>query len=86
MESVYHIITIRVNEISWAHVWRLRSRYLKTGYDIVAFSLVLGSILLHVIVSCCAEPAVGMLHSLHLCLSLYQFCFLLHTICVRHAS
>jgi hypothetical protein len=34
MESVYHIVTIRVNETSWAHVWRLRSLYLGTGYDI----------------------------------------------------
>jgi hypothetical protein len=33
MESVYHIVTVRVNETSWAHVWRLRSRYLRTGYD-----------------------------------------------------
>jgi hypothetical protein len=33
MESVYHIVTIRVNETSWAHVWRLRSRYLRMGYD-----------------------------------------------------
>jgi hypothetical protein len=33
MESVYHIVTIRVNETSWAHVWRLRSLYLGTGYD-----------------------------------------------------
>jgi hypothetical protein len=33
MEYVYHIVTIRVNEISWAHVWRLRSLYLRTGYD-----------------------------------------------------
>jgi hypothetical protein len=33
MESVYHIIAIRVNKTSWAHVWRLCSRYLKTGYD-----------------------------------------------------
>jgi hypothetical protein len=33
MESIYHIVTIRVNETSWAHVWRLRSRYLGTGYD-----------------------------------------------------
>jgi hypothetical protein len=33
MESVYHIVTIRVNETSWAHVWRLRSRYLGIGYD-----------------------------------------------------
>jgi hypothetical protein len=33
MESVYHIVTIRVNETSWAHVWTLRSRYLGTGYD-----------------------------------------------------
>jgi hypothetical protein len=35
MESVYHIVTIRVNEISWAHVWRLRSLYLRTGYDML---------------------------------------------------
>jgi hypothetical protein len=33
MEYVYHIVTIHVNETSWAHVWRLRSRYLETGYD-----------------------------------------------------
>jgi hypothetical protein len=33
MESVYHIVTIRVNETSWAHVWMLRSLYLRTGYD-----------------------------------------------------
>jgi hypothetical protein len=33
MESVHHFVTIRVNETSWAHVWRLRSRYLGTGYD-----------------------------------------------------
>jgi hypothetical protein len=33
MESVYHIVAIRVNETSWAHVWRLRFRYLRTGYD-----------------------------------------------------
>jgi hypothetical protein len=33
MESVYHIVTIRVNEISWAHVWRLHSRYLRMGHD-----------------------------------------------------
>jgi hypothetical protein len=33
MESVYHIVAIRVNETSWAHVWRLRFRYLGTGYD-----------------------------------------------------
>jgi hypothetical protein len=32
MESVYHIVTIRVNETSLAHVWRLRSHYLGTGY------------------------------------------------------
>jgi hypothetical protein len=31
MESVYHIVTIRVNETFWAHEWRLRSRYLGTG-------------------------------------------------------
>jgi hypothetical protein len=33
MESVYHFVTIHVNETSWAHVWRLRSRYLRIGYD-----------------------------------------------------
>jgi hypothetical protein len=33
MESVYHIVTIRVNETSWAHIWRLHSCYLRTGYD-----------------------------------------------------
>jgi hypothetical protein len=33
MESGYHIVTIRVNETSWAHVWRLHSYYLRTGYD-----------------------------------------------------
>jgi hypothetical protein len=33
MESVYHIVAIRVNETSWAHVWRLHSCYLGTGYD-----------------------------------------------------
>jgi hypothetical protein len=35
MEYVYHIVAIRVNETSWAHVWRLHSRYLGTGYDMV---------------------------------------------------
>jgi hypothetical protein len=34
MESVYHIVAIRVNETSWAHGWRLRSHYLRTGNDI----------------------------------------------------
>jgi hypothetical protein len=33
MESVYHNVTICVNETSWAHVWRLRSHYLGRGYD-----------------------------------------------------
>jgi hypothetical protein len=33
MASVYHIVAILVNETSWAHVWRLRFRYLGTGYD-----------------------------------------------------
>jgi hypothetical protein len=33
MASVYHIVAIHVNETSWAHVWRLHFRYLKTGYD-----------------------------------------------------
>jgi hypothetical protein len=35
MESVYHIVTIRVNETSWAHVWRLHSPYLGMGYDMM---------------------------------------------------
>jgi hypothetical protein len=34
MEYVYHIVTIRVNETSWAHVWSLRFPYLRIGYDI----------------------------------------------------
>jgi hypothetical protein len=33
MESIYHIVAIRVNETSWAHIWRLRFRYLRTEYD-----------------------------------------------------
>jgi hypothetical protein len=33
MTSVYRIVAIRVNETSWAHVWRLRFCYLGTGYD-----------------------------------------------------
>jgi hypothetical protein len=33
MESVYHIVAIHVNETSWAHIWRLRSCYLRIGYD-----------------------------------------------------
>jgi hypothetical protein len=33
MESVYHIVAIPVNETSWAHVWRLRFRYLGMVYD-----------------------------------------------------
>jgi hypothetical protein len=33
MESVYHIVATRVNETSWAHVWRLHFRYLGMGYD-----------------------------------------------------
>jgi hypothetical protein len=33
MASVYRIVAIHVNETSWAHVWRLRFRYLGTGYD-----------------------------------------------------
>jgi hypothetical protein len=33
MESIYHIVTIRVNETSWAHVWRLHSLCLRTGYN-----------------------------------------------------
>jgi hypothetical protein len=37
MESVYHIVAIRVNETSWAHVWRLHFCYLGTGYDNYGF-------------------------------------------------
>jgi hypothetical protein len=33
MESIYHIVIIRVNETSWAHVWRLCFRYLGMGFD-----------------------------------------------------
>jgi hypothetical protein len=33
MESVYHFVTIRVNETSWVHVWRLRSLFLGMGCD-----------------------------------------------------
>jgi hypothetical protein len=33
MESSYLIVTMCVIWTSWAHVWRLRSRYLGTGYD-----------------------------------------------------
>jgi hypothetical protein len=33
MASVYRIVAIRVDETSWAHIWRLHFRYLKTGYD-----------------------------------------------------
>jgi hypothetical protein len=33
MESGYHIVTICVIWTSWAHVWRLRSLFLRTGYD-----------------------------------------------------
>jgi hypothetical protein len=33
MESIYYIVAICVNETSWAHVWRLHSHYLGTGYD-----------------------------------------------------
>jgi hypothetical protein len=33
MASVYHIVAIRVNETSWAHIWRLHFLYLGTGYD-----------------------------------------------------
>jgi hypothetical protein len=33
MASVYHIVAIRVNETSWAYVWRLHFRYLRMGYD-----------------------------------------------------
>jgi hypothetical protein len=33
MESIYHIVTIRVNETYWAHIWRLRFLYFGMGYD-----------------------------------------------------
>jgi hypothetical protein len=41
MESGYHIVTICVNETLWAHVWRLHSRYLGTGYDIVDSKIII---------------------------------------------
>jgi hypothetical protein len=44
MESIYHIVAIRVNETSWAHIWRLRSRYLGTGYDIWLVKLFCGDL------------------------------------------
>jgi hypothetical protein len=40
MESVYHIVAIRVNETSWAHVWRLRLHYLGTWYDTDAANMI----------------------------------------------
>jgi hypothetical protein len=46
MESVYHIVTIPVNETSWTHVWRLHSRYLRMGYDTKARW--------HVAIICCS--------------------------------
>jgi ribonuclease HI len=46
MESGYHIVTIRVNETSWAHVWRLRSHYLGTGYDNLEVHKLLYSVLI----------------------------------------
>jgi hypothetical protein len=52
MESVYHIVTIRMNETSWAHVWRLCSLYLRTGYDTQDASNIQFSILI--------SPVVGM--------------------------
>jgi hypothetical protein len=36
MEFGYHIVAIRVIWASWAHVWRLRSLFLRTGYDMIA--------------------------------------------------
>jgi hypothetical protein len=33
MVPVYHIVTVRVIWTSLAHVWRLRFRFLRTGYD-----------------------------------------------------
>jgi hypothetical protein len=33
MASVDRIVAIRVNETSWAQVWRLRFHYLGMGYD-----------------------------------------------------
>jgi hypothetical protein len=38
MASVYHMVAIRVNEASWAHVWRLRFCYLGMGYDTLQHS------------------------------------------------
>jgi hypothetical protein len=53
MTSVYHIVTIRVNETSWAHVWRLRFCYLRTGYDKLP-------IILHLLITitCLALPLI----------------------------
>jgi hypothetical protein len=39
MAYVYHIVVIRVNETYWAHVWRLRFRYLRMGYHIITMSV-----------------------------------------------
>jgi hypothetical protein len=45
MESVYHIVAIHVNETSWAHVWRLRSCYLGTWYDILLVQIYVDDII-----------------------------------------
>jgi hypothetical protein len=46
MESIYLIVTIHVNETSWAHIWRLCSLYLGMGYDINLHWIVLKWVLL----------------------------------------
>jgi hypothetical protein len=55
MESVDHIVAIRVNETFWAHVWRLRSHYLGMGYDKHQRSPPLGLCLLGI--PCSGEPS-----------------------------
>jgi hypothetical protein len=59
MESVYHIVAIRVNESSWAHVWRLRFRYLRTGYHGVEGWLWVGWVVSFGGFDCCFLFMVG---------------------------
>jgi hypothetical protein len=56
MESVNHIVAIRVNETSWAHVWMLRFRYLGVGYDTLASCI--AAMVLH-------RPAMSVDHCHH---------------------
>jgi hypothetical protein len=66
MEFVYHIVTIRVNETSWAHVWRLRSHYLGTGYDIKTLILLFVSLFL----TLCVKHDLGTYKRMHSVLAL----------------